>query len=97
MEEKEYDEIDAIAFIRNRIGKEIANQYTDDDILLVIDTVFDFFEENDEDDEFSFNLNQLVSYSTNKLRKDPDNVIDLEHVKQIIEAELDYEESLEEE
>ena len=44
METKEFDENDALAFIRNYVPASIKNKYTDDDILLLIDTMYDFFD-----------------------------------------------------
>ena len=45
---KEFDENDAIDFIRQYIPSNIKNKYSDDDILLVIDTMYDFYEKGDE-------------------------------------------------
>ena len=44
---KEFDENDAIAYIRNFIPEKIRNKYSDDDILLLIDTMYDFYEKGD--------------------------------------------------
>ena len=44
MSEKEYDENEAIKFINNYLPQDIKGKYTDDDILIVIDTIFDYYE-----------------------------------------------------
>lgn len=41
-----FDEDDAIAFIRTQVGEEISSLYDDDEILNVIDIIWDFYESN---------------------------------------------------
>ena len=102
METKEFDENDAIAFIRNYVPNAIKNKYSDDDILLLIDTMFDYFEKGDEDEILydddvvdENNINEIVNYVKKNLRKDPDNQIDVEDIKYLVEGELEYENTLE--
>ncbi len=104
METKEFDENDAISFIRSYVPKEIRNKYSDDDILLLIDTMFDYFEKGDEDEVLydddvvdENNINEIVNYVKKSLRKDPDNQIDVEDIKYLVEGELEYENTLEDE
>lgn len=98
---KEYDENDAIAFIKNFLPEDIKGKYVDDDILIVIDTIFDYYDDKgfldisaEEDDESDLSVPDLVGYVKNQLRKDPDNEIDLDDVMSIVLGELEYEESL---
>ena len=104
METKEFDENDAIAFIRNYVPNAIKNKYSDDDILLLIDTMFDYFEKGDEDEILydddvvdENNINEIVNYVKKNLRKDPDNQIEVEDIKYLVEGELEYENTLEDE
>ena len=91
METKEFDENDAIAFIRNYVPNAIKNKYSDDDILLLIDTMFDYFEKGDEDEILydddvvdENNINEIVNYVKKNLRKDPDNQIEVDDIKYLI-------------
>lgn len=100
-QEKEYDENDAIAFIKNYLPQDIKNKYSDDDILIVIDTIFDYYDSKgffdidaEPDDEEELHINDLVGYVKNQLRRDSDNEIDLDDVMPIVLGELEYEESL---
>ncbi len=104
METKEFDENDAIAFIRNYVPNAIKNKYSDDDILLLIDTMFDYFEKGDEDEILydddvvdENNINEIVNYVKKNLRKDPDNQIEVDDIKYLVEGELEYENALEDE
>ena len=104
METQEFDENDAIAFIRNYVPNAIKNKYSDDDILLLIDTMFDYFEKGDEDEILydddvvdENNINEIVNYVKKNLRKDPDNQIEVDDIKYLVEGELEYENTLEDE
>lgn len=100
-QEKEYDENEAIEFIKNFLPQELKNKYSDDDILLVSDIIFEYYDKNgfldisaEEDDEQDLSIPDLTGYVKNQLRKDPDNVIDADDVPSIILGELEYEKSL---
>ena len=103
METKEFDENDAIEFIRNFMPEKLKNKYSDDDILLIIDTMYDFYEKGDEqetlydegdDNNDEFNLNEIVNFVKKSIRKDPDNQVDMDDVKVIVEGEIEYENTL---
>ena len=100
---KELDENDAIEFIRNFMPEKLKNKYSDDDILLIIDTMYDFYEKGDEqetlydegdDNNDEFNLNEIVNFVKKSIRKDPDNQVDMDDVKVIVEGEIEYENTL---
>ncbi len=100
---KEFDENDAIEFIRNFMPEKLKNKYSDDDILLIIDTMYDFYEKGDEqetlydegdDNNDEFNLNEIVNFVKKSIRKDPDNQVDMDDVKVIVEGEIEYENTL---
>ena len=100
---KEFDENDAIEFIRNFMPEKLKNKYSDDDILLIIDTMYDFYEKGDEqetlydegdDNNDEFNFNEIVNFVKKSIRKDPDNQVDMDDVKVIVEGEIEYENTL---
>jgi len=90
---KEFDDNDAIKFIRKQVP-ECAN-INEDDLLLVIDTMFEYDETLAEDapDE-AFDVEAIAAYVKKQLKKDSDNQVPIELVDSIVEAELDYEETL---
>lgn len=99
---KTFDENDAIEFIRNFIPSDIKNKYSDNDILLLMDTMFDFYDENEDDDEL-YNedivndeafINRIVNYVKKSIRKDPDNAIEMDDVKHLVLGEVNYESTL---
>lgn len=96
----EFDEQKAIEYINNRLQKEYSIKYDDDEILNVIDMIFDYYEDNgmldincDDDDEDVDR--QLIEYVAKMLKKDLYSQIKQEHIETIVGAELDYEASIE--
>ena len=101
MSEKEYDENEAIKFINNYLPQDIKGKYTDDDILIVIDTIFDYYEskgffdiDGADDAEEDLQVHDLIGYVKNQLLRDRDNSIDMDDVMPLVLGELEYEESL---
>lgn len=90
---KEFDDNDAIKFIRNEVPA--AKAVSEDDLLLVVDTMFDYFESLDDDapDE-AFDEAAIVAYVQKQLKKDDENKVPAEMVASIVTAELNYEDTL---
>ncbi len=90
---KEFDDNEAIKYIRSKVSQ--CAGVSDDDLLLVIDTMFDYAETLDDDapDE-AFDVEAIVAYVKKQLKKDEENKVPIELVDAIVEAELDYEDSL---
>lgn len=93
----EFDEIKAIAYIKAHAGDAAIAAYDDDDILLVIDTIFEYFEKYDENMDFDDDVEKVSAYVKRQLAKDKDNQISLDHVLSIVKAETAYEETLDRE
>lgn len=99
-EEYKYDEDAAIKFIRTFISEESNQKFTDDDILFVIDCIWDFYDDKgflelsdtDEDDEFD--IDEMVEYVAKAIKKDGEIKATNEEIKLIIKGEIDYEESI---
>lgn len=97
-----FDEDDAVAFIRKYIPKTVSDQYSDDEILFIVDTIWDYYEskglvrlnkelsENEDED-----LKALVAYVKKEVARDGEILMDPADVKNIVEGELAYEESIE--
>ena len=92
----EYDENDAIEFIVKKIGIEIE----EDEILNIIDIIWDYYEDNgmldismDNDDDES-DIFTLIAHVVKIVSKDKSSNLEKDVIAQIVEAELAYEESL---
>lgn len=90
----EFDENKAIDYIKAHVENPDIAKYDDDDILLVIDTIFEYFEKYDENEDFDDDNEKVIAYVKKQLVKDKDNAISLDHVAEIVEAETAYENTL---
>lgn len=98
----EYDEDLAIRFIRNAVGEQVSDQYSDDEILYIIDIIWDYYEKkgflklNDKKTENELLEDDiLTAYVKKEIAQDGEIIMDPEDVGKIVKAELEYEESLE--
>lgn len=100
----EYDENIAIKQIRKVLSDKSNAIYDDDEILNVIDMIWDFYDENgmldidmeDGEDDSEAIYSELCDYVVRMLKKDKEAKVMPEDVPAIVKAEVDYELSLEE-
>ena len=104
MDDQQYkfDEDEAVKFIRQELPQEISEKYDDDEILCIIDIIWDYYERKgflslnvDETDEEVLDVDDLTKYVKKEVKNDKDLIMDPKDVESIVKAELDYEESLE--
>lgn len=98
-----FDEEEAIKFIRATLTPEKNSEIPDDEILYIIDTIWDWYEKNgyleisaDITDEEELNVDALTAYVQKELRRAGELSVTLADVEAIVKAELQYEESIEE-
>lgn len=96
----EFDENKAVQLINKSLVDNGRKPYSEDEILNIIDMIWDFYEENglleidDIDDDDTPTLDEILEYVTRMLRKDRLAKVESQDLPIIINAELDYEESL---
>ncbi len=100
----QYDENEAIKFIRDYMPENIRDNYTDDEILNVLDMIWDYYEDNGyleipSDDsagdvDASPAADDLLKSVKKMLAKDKLAVVDSDDVHYIVEGELAYEKSI---
>ncbi|MCM1290652.1 MAG: hypothetical protein NC201_00205 [Prevotella sp.] len=104
IEENVFNEEDAVRFIRARIPKEInENTEDDEDILCIIDAIWDYYEkkgmlslDNLDEEEELLDESDLIKYVKKELAENPEIKFTARTIEIIVKAELEYEESLEE-
>lgn len=97
-----YDENVAVKKINDALLADGRKSYDEDELLNVIDMIWDYYEENgllDIDDDFEADEDEnihaeLVDYVIRMLKKDVKAGIDVDDVPLIISVELEYEDSL---
>ncbi len=97
---KEYDETEAVKAMRAAISDADATRYTDDDLLNLVDIIWDFYEVNGllnidiDEDEPEISVDDIADYARRMLRKDKGANIRPEDIVPLIEAEIAYEDSI---
>lgn len=99
----QYDEAEAVKFIRNYMPEDIRDRYDDDEILNIIDMIWDFYEEqgllqipeqDNSNDSMPADYTPILAYVKKMLSKDKLAVVDTDDVHYIVEGELEYEKSI---
>ncbi|MDE6490350.1 MAG: hypothetical protein K2L49_04240 [Muribaculaceae bacterium] len=98
----EFDEKQAIDFMRSRLPEAWRSRYDDDELLNIIDIIWDYYEENGmldidaalDDDASEPGVDDIVAHVAKMLRKDKGAIVMPEHVEAIVAAELAYEQSI---
>ncbi len=96
----EYDETKAIEFINTQLSKAGRNTYPEDEIINVIDMIWDYYEENglleidDSDDDDFATEEEICDYVKRMIKKDKAAQIKDEDIALIVKAEIDYESTL---
>ena len=100
-DQKTYDDDDAIAFIRKMLPADRQDCYAADEIVYIIDIMFDW------DEKYGDSLSEAVTdaelkkiptvtdYVKRELKKDGEVEMDPDDIDLIVKAELEYEESIE--
>lgn len=100
---KEFDEYEAIKVMRESLPEEAQSLYDDDQLLNLIDVIWDFYEQNgmldidlvdDDSAEDDNMLTELIDYAQRMIKKDRRATISLEHIPSLVEAEIKYEDSI---
>lgn len=89
-----FDENEAIEFIKSKVD---CSGLSNDDILDIIDTIFDFYDENgeldldfdDDNDDADADAETIAAYVSEKFAD-----LDAGLIAEVVKAELDYEDSL---
>lgn len=99
---RHWDEDEALAFIRKHISEEMSRRYSDDEIVLVVDTILDFYESKGVvslnkvlTEEEKSHLDRLAAYVRKEIKNDDEILMDPQDVDAIVKAELSYEQSIE--
>lgn len=97
-----FDEEKALIFIRKAVGQKISDKYSDDELLFIIDTIWDYYENKgflsldmDETEEEILDSDDLINYVKKEVANEEEIMMDSSDIGLIVKAELEYEESLE--
>lgn len=98
---KEFDENEAVQAMRDVLDSDTNLKYSDDELLNLVDIIWDFYEQNglldidlDNESDDDDILPDLIDYAQRMIRKDRMAVISPDDVPALVNAEIAYEDSL---
>lgn len=101
----EFDEQAAIDYIRSHMPAASLDKVDDDEILNLIDIVWDYYDEHglldvnldDDDDDDAVDIGDMVKYVSKVIAKDKNSPITPDLVEDMVKLEIEYEDSIEDE
>lgn len=98
MEDSIFDDAAAVKYIQEHLPQDARGKFTDDEVLYISDSVFDYYESNgflsgSEDEEVDIDMEDITDFIIRSSRKHGFK-FDPELVRWVIECEMDYEETL---
>jgi hypothetical protein len=98
----DYNEGDALRFIRNHLPQELKDRFSDDDILYVVDLIYDFYdfkgyftdEPAREEEELEIDEDELTGYVIEEAGKKAAGRFEAGEIRFIVQGELAYCDSL---
>lgn len=96
-----YDEDDSVKFIQNYLPQELKGRFKDDDIIYVVDLMYDFYESKGylkedaaDEAEIVIDEDELVEYVVENAQKEGIVKVTPEEITFIVQGELEYCESI---
>ena len=95
----EYDDSEAVAYIRKKLSPALKERLSDDDIVYFVDLIYEYYEsrgiieefEDESDDSIvDIDLSEIVEYIIKNAKKDQIGSFSEEEVLSIVEAEMDF-------
>lgn len=92
-----YDDSAAVKFIQKQLSAELNGKLTEDEIIYFVDLIYDYYdsrgffdEEENEEDEIIVDIEELTDFVIKNAKRDDIGSFSREEVASIIEAEMDY-------
>ena len=97
-----YDDTASVAFIRNYIPQELKELLSDDDIVYIVDLIYDYYEsrgylsdeDQDGDEPIDIDEDELLEYVVRNAKKDGVGKFDTDQSRFVVQGELEYCESI---
>lgn len=85
-----------VAYILNELPQDLKEKFTEDDIYYIIDVLLEYFsnKEADKDGYIDVDVDDVAQYIVKQAQKDNIGEFEAEDVFFVVQAELDYNESL---
>ena len=101
LDDWQYDDDEAVRFIKNYLPQELKGKFKDDDILYILDLIYEYYETNgllgdddDDDKEVEIDEDEVVEYVVKNIKRDHVGRFESEEVRFIVQGEMAYCDSL---
>lgn len=96
------DDARTIEFIRNYIPQELQEKFSDEELYYFLDTIAEYYSQDgildapqDEEGYMDIDLDEVANFVVNKAKEEKFGIYSTDDIYFIVEAELEYVESLE--
>jgi hypothetical protein len=90
-----YDDDEAVKFIRNYLPQELKEKFSDDDMMYIVDLVYEFYESKGflsgaDDTEVQIDEDELIQYVVKNAARDDVGKFTPDEIVWVVQGELAY-------
>ena len=101
LDDWQYDDEEAIRFIQNYLPQELKGKFKNDDILYILDLIYEYYETNglleedgNDEKEVEIDEDEVIEYVIKNVKRDHIGDFEPEEITFIVQGEMAYCESL---
>ena len=98
------DDVNAVEFIKNYLPQDLKDKFTDEDLYYILDLIAEYYTssecldaEPDEEGYIDIDLDEIVKYIVKEAKKDDMGPYEADDVFFVVQGEMEYADTLEEE
>ena len=98
------DDVKAVEFIKNYLPQDMKDKFTDEDLYYILDLIAEYYTssecldaEPDEEGYIDIDLDEIVKYIVKEAKKDGMGPYEADDVFFVVQGEMEYADTLEEE
>ena len=98
------DDVKAVEFIKNYLPQDLKDKFTDEDLYYILDLIAEYYTssecldaEPDEEGYIDIDLDEIVNYIVKEAKKDGMGPFEADDVFFVVQGEMEYADTLEEE
>ena len=98
------DDVKAVEFIKNYLPQDMKDKFTDEDLYYILDLIAEYYTssecldaEPDEEGYIDIDLDEIVKYIVKEAKKDDMGPYEADDVFFVVQGEMEYADTLEEE
>ena len=93
LDDWQYDDDEAVRFIQNYLPQEMKGKFKDDDILYILDLIYEYYETNgllgdddDDDKEVEIDEDEVIEYVIKNVKRDHVGRFEPEEIRFIVQG-----------